>query len=257
MSSLPANRITPSVTATAVDTHSHHFIQIPSASSSGHPASRSRSRVLAYPPTPGRVPHPGLPPPPRRPVQQADGAGKDDDEVSERPVFVITGIMAAGKSAVAERLAGRFDRGVHVRGDVYRRMIRSGQVAADPEGGSEAQRQLWLRYRLAARAAEGFHEEDFSVVVQDVILGGFVPRFLALIRVRPLHLVVLAPSPEVVAAREAGRLKNGYGTWTPHTLDLVLRQETPRIGLWLDTSAMTVDETVDAILARGDETSLA
>ena len=189
--------------------------------------------------------------------EQAGRAGKDDDEVSERPVFVITGIMAAGKSAVAERLAGRFDRGVHVRGDVYRRMIRSGQIAADPEGGSEAQRQLWLRYRLAARAAEGFHEEDFSVVVQDVILGGFVPRFLALIRVRPLHLVVLAPSPEVVAAREAGRLKNGYGTWTPHTLDLVLRQETPRIGLWLDTSAMTVDETVDAILARGDETSLA
>jgi hypothetical protein len=190
-------------------------------------------------------------------VEQAGRAGKDDDEVSERPVFVITGIMAAGKSAVAERLAARFDRGVHVRGDVYRRMIRSGQVAADPEGGSEAQRQLWLRYRLAARAAEGFHEEDFSVVVQDVILGGFVPRFLALIRVRPLHLVVLAPSPEVVVEREAGRLKNGYGTWTPHTLDLVLRQETPRIGLWLDTSAMTVDETVDAILARGDETSVA
>jgi hypothetical protein len=27
-----------------------------------------------------------------------------------------------------------------------------------------------------------------------------------------------------------------------------LREETPRIGLWLDTSDMTVDETVDAIL---------
>ena len=187
---------------------------------------------------------------------EADSAGQDE-RVSDRPVFVITGIMAAGKSAVAERLASRFDRGVHVRGDVYRRMIRSGQVAADPEGGSEAQRQLWLRYRLAAGAAESFHDEDFSVVVQDVILGGFLPRFLALIRVRPLHLVVLAPSPEAVAEREAARAKNGYGTWTPHTLDLVLRQETPRIGLWLDTSAMTVDETVDAILARGDETSLA
>ena len=177
--------------------------------------------------------------------------------MSERPVFVITGIMAAGKSAVAERLACRFDRGVHIRGDAYRRMIRSGQVAADPEGGSEAQRQLWLRYRLAAHAAESFQQEDFSVVVQDVILRGFVPRFLSLIRARPLHLVVLAPSPEVVAEREASRGKNGYGTWTPHTLDLVLRQETPRIGLWLDTSAMTVDETVGAILARSHETSVA
>jgi chloramphenicol 3-O-phosphotransferase len=176
--------------------------------------------------------------------------------VTERPVFVITGIMAAGKSAVAERLAAQFDRGVHVRGDAYRRMIRSGQVAADPEGGTEAQRQLWLRYRLAAHAVDSFHEEDFSVVVQDVILGGFVPRFLALIAARPLHLVVLAPSPEVVAEREAGRAKNGYGTWTPHTLDLVLRQETPRIGLWLDNSVMTVDETVKVILARASETAL-
>src|ERR1019366_3896172 len=128
------------------------------------------------PPTPGRVPHPGLPPPPRRPVQQADRAGKDDDEVSERPVFVITGIMAAGKSAVAERLAGRFDRGVHVRGDVYRRMIRSGQVAADPEGGSEAQRQLWLRYRLPPRAADGFPTARSSVGVPGGRLGWVFPR---------------------------------------------------------------------------------
>jgi predicted kinase len=33
-------------------------------------------------------------------------------------VFVITGAMASGKSTVAQLLAERFDRAVHVRGDV-------------------------------------------------------------------------------------------------------------------------------------------
>lgn len=40
-----------------------------------------------------------------------------------RPVVLITGISASGKSTVAELLAQRFDRGVHVKGDVFRRMV--------------------------------------------------------------------------------------------------------------------------------------
>jgi cytidylate kinase len=32
--------------------------------------------------------------------------------------------------------------------------------------------------------------------------------------------------------------------------DAVLREGTPRIGLWLDTSELTPEQTVDAILAR-------
>jgi len=35
-------------------------------------------------------------------------------------IYVITGIMAAGKSTVAQMLAEHFEKGVHVRGDVYR-----------------------------------------------------------------------------------------------------------------------------------------
>jgi hypothetical protein len=45
-----------------------------------------------------------------------------------------------------------------------------------------------------------------------------------------------------------GRAKTGYGAWTVEELDGVLRTETPRIGLWLDNSGLTVGETVDAIV---------
>ncbi|WP_309484458.1 hypothetical protein [Streptomyces himalayensis] len=40
-------------------------------------------------------------------------------------------------------------------------------------------------------------------------------------------------------------------------LDRGLRAETPPIGLWLDTSDLTVSETVDAILSGLDEARVA
>ncbi|MGA4995585.1 AAA family ATPase [Nonomuraea bangladeshensis] len=168
--------------------------------------------------------------------------------------FLITGIMASGKSTVAQRLAERLPRAAHVRGDAFRRMVVSGRAEMTPEPSEEALRQLRLRYRLTATAADMYAEAGFTPVVQDVVLGAELEHLVTLIRTRPLHVVVLAPRPEVVAAREQGRVKTGYaGGWTPAMLDAVLRRETPRLGLWLDTSEQTPEETVDKIITRWDE----
>ncbi|ATL28114.1 hypothetical protein KY5_3096c [Streptomyces formicae] len=168
-------------------------------------------------------------------------------------VVVITGIMASGKSTVAQALAERLDKAVHVRGDVYRRMIVSGGVAYEPDAGGEAEAQLLLRYRLSASTADAYADAGFTAIVQDVILGPPLKTYVELIRTRPAYVVVLAPRPEAVAAREAGRGKTGYGAWTVEDLDTGLRETTPKLGLWLDSSELTVAETVDAILARLDE----
>jgi cytidylate kinase len=159
--------------------------------------------------------------------------------------------MAAGKSTVAQALAERLPRAAHVRGDLFRRMIVSGREeylpGAEPDG--EAEAQLRLRYRLSAATADAYAQAGFTAVVQDVLLGPALSAYVDLVRSRPLYVVVLVPGPETVAAREAGRTKTGYGAWTVGELDRSLRKETPRIGLWLDNSALTVAETVDAILA--------
>ncbi|WP_327088242.1 AAA family ATPase [Nonomuraea sp. NBC_01738] len=165
-----------------------------------------------------------------------------------RGVFLITGIMAAGKSTVAQALAERLPRSAHVRGDAFRRMIVNGGAEMTPDTAEEAVRQLHLRYRIAAAAADQYVEAGFTPVVQDVALGPDLEMFAGLIRSRPLHVVVLAPSVEAVTARERDRPKTGYGAWTPAQLDEAFRRDTPRLGRWLDTSSMTVDETVDAIL---------
>jgi chloramphenicol 3-O-phosphotransferase len=169
---------------------------------------------------------------------------------SRRAVFFITGIMAAGKSTVADLLAQRFLRAVHVRGDVFRRMVVRGRAEMAPSPSEEALRQLRLRYRQTAAVADCYFEADFSVIVQDVVLGAELVSTLKLFKSRPLLLVVLCPRPEIVAMREQRRAKRGYGSWNVEQLDAVLRNETPRIGLWIDSSDLTPDETVNEILAR-------
>ncbi|NLI61292.1 MAG: phosphotransferase, partial [Clostridiales bacterium] len=41
----------------------------------------------------------------------------------EKAIYVITGVMASGKSTVTEILARSLDKCVHLRGDVFRKMI--------------------------------------------------------------------------------------------------------------------------------------
>jgi hypothetical protein len=96
-------------------------------------------------------------------------------------------------------------------------------------------------------------EGGFKVVVQDVILGVHLERYTKIIQSRPLHLIVLIARPDVIAKRETERGKTGYGYWTIEALDEVLRAQTPRIGLWIDNSDQTPDQTVDEILARRGE----
>ncbi|MEV0325093.1 AAA family ATPase [Micromonospora echinospora] len=165
-------------------------------------------------------------------------------------VVLITGIMAAGKSTVAELLARRLPRAVHLRGDVFRRMVVSGRAEMSATPSEEAWRQLRLRYDLAASAADTYAAAGFTVVCQDVVLGPELAAMVDRIRHRPLAVVVLAPRPEVVATRERDRPKKGYGDWPVADLDAGFRADTPRIGLWLDTSDQSPEETVTEILTR-------
>ena len=123
--------------------------------------------------------------------------------------FLLTGIPAADKSTVADRLARRFARSVHVRGDDFRRMVVSGRVAMSPKPSPDAWTQLRPRYRLAAMTADAWHKAGFTVVVQDVVVGPVLAEQVAAIASRPLYLVVLAPSSATVASREAARLRDG------------------------------------------------
>jgi chloramphenicol 3-O-phosphotransferase len=173
-------------------------------------------------------------------------------------IILITGVMAAGKSTIAQALAERLPKSVHLRGDLFRQMIVNGQEPITPQNWSSAERQLHLRQDIACMVANRYADNGFTVCYQDVILGADLSRVVEALDpgARPVYAVVLAPTPEAVAQRERSRAKTGYGDWSPADLDHSLRTDTPNIGLWLDTTSHTIGATVDEILRRLNEARL-
>ncbi len=173
-------------------------------------------------------------------------------------VWLIVGVQASGKTTVADRLSRRFDRSVHVQGGQFYRWAVRGWVHHDDPRAEEARRDLDLRYRLSARTADEYCAEGFETIVQDNLYGPDVVTWLESVQSRPRRLIVLRPTVAVVAERDRSReATSGKVAYKPggdsiEGLDAHLAV-TARIGLWLDTSAQSPDETVDEILRRREE----
>jgi chloramphenicol 3-O-phosphotransferase len=180
--------------------------------------------------------------------------------VDETPrAVVVVGAQASGKSSIARSLAARCRRGAYIEGDVLWKMVVGGAVDMSADADEEAERQLALRYRNGALLCESFVSEGFVAVHAENMYGETVERHVRSLRC-PRSLVVLRPRPEVIAERERGRGTTAYGPWIPpggSLLDAIIRfddwvAETPRIGLWIDSSDLTIDETVQEVLDRWD-----
>lgn len=166
----------------------------------------------------------------------------------EKVIYLITGVMASGKSTVAELLASKLEKAVHLRGDIFRRMIVSGREDMSFEPSEEALRQLYLRYQLAANAAKTYYENGFSVVLQDNYYGAELVYMMEQLKDYPVQLVVLCPKIEVVKEREKSRGKIGYTGFTVENLYSDFLKETPQFGFWLDSSEQSPEQSVNDIL---------
>ena len=167
------------------------------------------------------------------------------------PLFVISGVPASGKTTVSRLLASRLDRAVCVPGDAIRAMVITGRADMRPDAGEAELAQLLLRYQGALAVASVYLAAGFGVVVEDVIIGPMLRKFLALVPVPEMHLVFLDPDATAVAERDRGRSKTAYGDhWDVGELRNVLRVETDRLGLWLDTTELSAEQTVDRILGN-------
>lgn len=164
-------------------------------------------------------------------------------------ILLITGVMAVGKSTVAEVVANELSKSVHLRGDVFRKMIIMGRVEMSPTNNPDALNQLRMRYELAAITAKRYAEAGFDVVYQDTIIGQMLSEVVALYDGFELHTFVLAPQANIITSRELGRSKTGYNSFSVEQLYELFTEETPKLGSWIDSSDQSPQETAQMILA--------
>jgi chloramphenicol 3-O-phosphotransferase len=93
-----------------------------------------------------------------------------------------------------------------------------------------------------------FYEAGFSVVLDDIIIGERWAQLQEDLAGYPVTLVVLAPSVEAVIERDRARGKRTLGEDWARYLDGELRRTMRGVGLWIDSTGQTADETVEAIV---------
>jgi gluconate kinase len=181
-------------------------------------------------------------------------------DIDDPRVVLLTGVQAAGKSTVGRLLAARLRRSAFIEGDVLWQMVIGGRAdMADPPS-DEARSQLVHRYRNGLMLARSFVEAGFVAVHVDNIYGADVAEYLSGVD-GSKSLVVLRPRPEIVAQRELARGANAYQGWSTAGRSIVdtigqfdeWLSASPAVGLWVDSSDQTPEQTVDEILERWDD----
>ena len=178
-------------------------------------------------------------------------------EVADPRVLVVSGLPGAGKSTTAAALARRLlPAAAHVEADALQAMIVAGSAVPRLTEGltPEAERQLRLRLTNACLLARSFVAHGFTAVVDDVIAGPRYDHLVESLAGAPFGFVMLLPDFDHVKARWKGMGSPITDEWD--WIDDDIRSRTPHVGLWLDTTRLTVDEVVDQILRRFDETAV-
>ena len=170
-------------------------------------------------------------------------------------VWLISGIPGAGKTSVSRSLAERLPRAAHIEADLVRHMVVSGYLAPGGEPLAESDAQLELGAHNAALIADSFMATGFTPLVDDVVLHLQLARYRKVLYRWPIRLVVLAPGVEVAIERDRERAEKHVAARFAY-LDDAFRQQMKGLGLWLDTSGLSVAETVGVIMQRADEALL-
>jgi predicted kinase len=177
-------------------------------------------------------------------------AGVTTDEVSG--CVIVTGMPGAGKTTIASLVARLMPRAAEVGGDAVNMMIRSGFVWFMGQPTEEALRQDELCNRNMCCLANNFIDFGFTVLMDTVLADrSELDFFIAMMSPRPVRLVVLDPGIEVCKSRNAARSPEEQFEFDGYErLDAEMKREFGDIGWWLDTSALTADQTAERLLVE-------
>jgi chloramphenicol 3-O-phosphotransferase len=168
--------------------------------------------------------------------------------------IVLTGRPGAGKSTVGRALVEALPgEAANIEEDrMWEWLTTSGQVGRPQPDIDGLRRRGEVFLRTLASLVDSLADEGFTPILNGAILRrAHLEDRLRRIKARPVHLVVLAPTPEVCRARDAARPKVVYHS-LPEDIGELMQPELGKLGLWIDSSELTPAETVAEILAQLD-----
>ncbi|HEX7101844.1 MAG TPA: zeta toxin family protein [Nitrolancea sp.] len=179
---------------------------------------------------------------------------KEEPSLVEPRIIIISGLPGAGKSTTARLLASQMDRGAHVEADKLQEFIVAGGVWPDgsPNVSNEAERQLRLRLHNACLLARSFAQHGFTTLIDDIVIGQRLEQAIEELAGTSFGFVMLLPDFDLVRDRWRAIGSRFVDQW--QWIDTEIRTRTRRVGLWLNTTNLTPEQTVREILRRIDET---
>ena len=173
------------------------------------------------------------------------------------PVTLLVGPPAAGKSSAARALCDRFDRSLLVPVDDVRTRVRTGYAAPALDWAPPLVEQVRLARESALDSADRYAAAGFAVVLDDFVDPLLLSEYDVLSGRRGVRRVVLAPSRDEARRRCAGRdvdpvLREYIQTGIDVAYEILRTGAAPLLQRGyhlLDTSDLTVEATVDRILA--------
>jgi predicted kinase len=160
------------------------------------------------------------------------------------PVLVVTGAPGVGKSTVAREVAERLPVCAFVEADELHRMIISG--GEWPSAGSpQSLAQLELRTLQAATLAHNFSDMGIPTVIDEVLGLPVQVRILEeTLAGCNVAIVGLSATSETIARRDAGRQRHTAHLYAG--IERMIRHAVETT--WIDTTRLSIDETVEELL---------
>lgn len=175
------------------------------------------------------------------------------------PIFLIIGPPAVGKSTTSRALAARFPKSLHIPVDDLRNLVVSGLELPAAVWSAGMAHQLTLARTSAVQMALTYQAAGFMVAIDDFWDNhNFETDYRALLDHPSLHKIILFPGQTEAYQRNLNRSGDSPArVYIDQGIQIVyqrLHPEIPRLvgEGWsaMDTTTLSVDEVVEAILAQ-------